>query len=91
VAETVLVELSRPGLREELCASLAAHGLRAEVVGERAEDDGTTIELRVAFADEHERLLADTAHAIEDWLAAGELPFVVERASGGCLLRPPGD
>jgi hypothetical protein len=91
VAETILVELARPGLRQELCDSLAAHGLRAEVVGERSEDDGTAIELRVAFADAHERLLADTAHAIEDWLAARELPLVVERANGGCLLRPPGD
>jgi hypothetical protein len=91
MAETILIELPRPGLHQELCDSLATHGLRAEIVGEHLEDDGASIELRVTFADEHERLLTETAHAIEDWLAARELPLVVERANGGCLLRPPGD
>jgi hypothetical protein len=91
MVETVLIALPRPGLQEELCASLAAHGLRAEVVGEHTEVDGTAVELRVGYADAHERLLAETALALEDWLAAGELPLVVERANGGCLLRPPGD
>jgi hypothetical protein len=91
MADTVSIELPRPGLQEELCESLAAHGLRVEIVGEHAEVDGIAIELRVAFADARERLLAETALAIEDWLAARELPLVVERANGGCLLRPPGD
>lgn len=91
MAETVLIELPRPGLQQELCDSLAAHGFQVEVVGERVEVDGTAVELRVAFADAHERLLAETALALEDWLAARELPLVVERANGGCLLRPPGD
>jgi len=66
-------------------------GLRAEVLDGGDVIDGTPVELRVGFADERERLLAETAHAIEDWLAARELPLVVERADGGCLLRPPGD
>ncbi|HVV59975.1 MAG TPA: hypothetical protein VHC45_16550 [Gaiellaceae bacterium] len=91
MAETVLIELPRPGLRDELCESLAAHGFQVEVVGERAEPDGTAVELRVGYADAHARLLAETALALEDWLAARELPLVVERANGGCLLRPPGD
>ncbi len=86
-----MVELPRPGLHEELCASLAAHGLRAEVVGERIEDDGTAIELRVGFADEPARLLADPAQAIAAGRAARALPLVGARAHGGCLLRPPGD
>jgi hypothetical protein len=91
MADTVLIELPRPGLQDELCESLMAHGFHVEVVGERAEVDGIAVELRVAYADAHERLLAETALALEDWLAARELPLVVERVNGGCLLRPPGD
>ncbi|HEX7082771.1 MAG TPA: hypothetical protein VF186_01505 [Gaiellaceae bacterium] len=86
MAETIVVELPRPGLRQELCDSLESQGLVTEVVS-----DGEVVELRVHFADEREKLVCDTAHAIEGWLAARELPFVVERADGGCLLRPPGD
>jgi hypothetical protein len=82
-ATSITVAFPRPGLEEELLAQLTGHGLLAE----RAEDG----ELRVRFADERERLLADVTHAIEGWLAARELPLVVERGDGGCVLRPPGD
>jgi hypothetical protein len=83
VAETIAHSLPRPALQDDLAATLAAHGLVAERAG-----DG---ELEVRFADERERLLADVTLAVEDWLAARELPLVVERGNGGCVLRPPGD
>jgi hypothetical protein len=81
--ESISVALPRPALTDELVAQLAQHGLAAE-----AGEDG---ELQVRFADERERLICDVTHAIEGWLAASELPLVVERGNGGCVLRPPGD
>lgn len=83
MAETITIDLPRPGLHEGLLEQLAAHGL----TGEAADGGG----LRVRFADERERLVCDVVHAIEGWLAASELPLIVERGNGGCVLRPPGD
>jgi hypothetical protein len=80
------VELPRSGLGEPLRTTLGAHGLHAEVV-----EDGEVCALHVQFSDERERLLTEVTHAIEGWLAESELPMVVERADGGCVLRPPGD
>jgi hypothetical protein len=80
------IELPRDGLGERLQTTLGAQGFRAEMV-----DDGDVSGLRVQFSDERERLLVEVTHAIEGWLAESELPLVVERADGGCVLRPPGD
>ena len=54
------------------------------------DDDQCRLEVRYA-TDEQERLLGDVAHAIEGWLGEQELPLVVERADGGCVVRPPAD
>ncbi len=58
------VELTRETDGPGLVQALAEHGLEAELVGG---------ELSVKVQDCDEALLA---HAIEDWLAQRELPFV---------------
>lgn len=83
MTESINLGLSRPALSDELVAQLAAHGL----VAEPAEEG----ELRVRFADTRERLICDVTNVLEGWLAASELPLIVERGNGGCVLRPPGD
>lgn len=84
--ETIEVHVPRAGIGDELSRELGERGLQAEVV-----DDGEVCALRVSFADAHERLLLDVTQTIESWLADRELPFVVQRANGGCVVRPPGD
>jgi hypothetical protein len=86
MATEIHVALPGNGLGEPLRASLGAHGLHAELV-----EDGEVCALHVRFADERERLLVEVTHGIEGWLAERELPLVLERADGGCVLRPPGD
>ena len=42
-------------------------------------------------ADERERLIDDAVHAIEAYCSDRMLPFVVQRANGGAVVRPPAD
>jgi hypothetical protein len=87
VAKTIEVQVPRRGIGSELTEELGRHGLQAELV-----DDGEACALHVRFAeDEHERLTAAVTNAIESWLSERMLPFVVQRANGGCVVRPPGD
>jgi hypothetical protein len=83
----VHVELPRRELGDDLAASLHASGLEARVI-----EGGDQCRLEVRYAsNEQERLLGDVAHAIEAWLGEQELPLVVERTDGGCVVRPPAD
>jgi hypothetical protein len=85
--ETIKVDVPRRGIESDLTDALAAHGLHAEIV-----DSDEAYELRVTWADdERERLVADAIHAIEAYLSDRMLPFVVQRANGGAVVRPPGD
>jgi hypothetical protein len=87
MTEKIEVHVPRRGIASELTEALGAHGLHAEIV-----DDGDICALRVRFADdEHERLVGETMNAIESWLSDRLLPLVVQRADGGCVVRPPGD
>jgi hypothetical protein len=87
VAETIQIDVPRRGIGSDLTEALAAHGLHAEIV-----DDGESCALKVRFAaKEHERLVDDAVHAIEAYLSERMLPFVVQRANGGAVVRPPGD
>jgi hypothetical protein len=87
VPETIQVEIPRRGLGDELAHALQAHGLRAELF-----DSGDSCTLAIGFADgEQERLIAAATSAIESWLSDRMLPLVVQRANGGCVVRPPGD
>jgi hypothetical protein len=82
MAETIRIDVPRDGLGDELSEALAAHGLKAEVVGEC---------LEVRFADEHQRLLDEAILAIEGYFADHELPFLVQRDGDGAVVRPPAD
>lgn len=85
MAETIKVEVPRRGIGSDLSEVLALHGLNAEIV-----EDGERFSLRVSFVDgEHERLLAEATHAIEDYLAETMLPLIVQPTNGGVVVRPP--
>jgi hypothetical protein len=87
VAETIEIDVPRRGIGSELTETLALHGLTAEIV-----DSGDRCALHVRFAaDEHERLLDDAIRAIEAFCSDRMLPFVVQRANGGAVVRPPAD
>ena len=87
VAETIEIDVPRRGIGSELTEALVSHGLLAEIV-----DSGERCALRVQFAsDEHERLLEDAIRAIEAYCSDRMLPFVVQRANGGAVVRPPAD
>ena len=87
MTDAVHVDLPRRELGDELVASLEARGLEAQVI-----EGGDQCRLEVRYAaDERERLLGDVAHAIEGWLGEQELPLVVERSDGGCVVRPQAD
>jgi hypothetical protein len=87
MSETINVEMPRRGVDGDLAETLASHGLHAELV-----EDGDASILKVTFAeDERQRLASETLRAIEDYLAERMLPLVVERADGGCVIRPPAD
>jgi hypothetical protein len=87
MAETIEVHVPRAGIGDELSAALGAHGMHAELV-----DDGDRCALRVSYTTtEQDRLAAEAAHAIETWLSERGLPLIVQRANGGCVVRPPGD
>lgn len=83
---TVDIHVPQASIGDELRSRLELLGMRSQIV-----DDGERFALEVSFDDVHERLLADVTHAIETWLAEFDVPLVVQRASGGCVLRPPGD
>jgi hypothetical protein len=83
----IKVDVPRRGMGSDLTEALAAYGLRAEIV-----DSDEACELHVTWSeDEHERLAADVIHAIEAYLSDRMLPFVVQRANGGAVVRPPSD
>jgi hypothetical protein len=87
VAETIEIDVPRRGIGSDLTEALALRGLSAEIV-----DDDDRCALRVQFAgDERERLLDDAISAIEAYCSDRMLPFVVQRANGGAVLRPPAD
>jgi hypothetical protein len=87
VAETIEIDVPRRGIGSELTEALASYGLSAEIV-----DTEERCALRVQFAaDERERLLDDAVSAIEAYCSERMLPFVVQRANGGAVVRPPAD
>ena len=83
---TVDVHVPRASIGDELRERLALLGMRARLI-----ETEERCALEVSFADVKERLLADVTHAVETLLAELELPLVVQRANGGCIVRPPGD
>ena len=85
--ETITVDVPRRGIGSDLTEALAKYGLHAEIV-----ESDEACELRVTWVDdERERLIAGAVHAIEAYLSDRMLPFVVQRASGGAVVRPPAD
>lgn len=87
MAETIEIDVPRRGIGSDLTEALAAHGLAAEVV-----DSDERCALHVRFAsDERERLIDNAIHAIEAYCSERMLPFVVQRANGGAVVRPPAD
>jgi len=85
--ETIKVDVPRRGIGSDLTEALAAHGFHAEII-----DSDEACELHVTWADdERERLIAGAIHAIEAYLSDSMLPFVVQRANGGAVVRPPSD
>jgi len=87
MAVTIEIDVPRRGIGSDLTETLAAHGIHAEIV-----DSGDACALHVSFAlDEHHRLLDGAVHAIESYLSERMLPFVVQRADGRAVVRPPAD
>lgn len=87
MTETIDIDVPGRTLVDELTGALGAHGLEAEVL-----EDDHRCALRVGFArTEEDRLVGEVTRAIEAWLAERRLPLVVQRANGGCVIRPPGD
>jgi hypothetical protein len=87
MSEKITVDVPRRGIGSDLTEALTAYGLHAEIV----DSDGACA-LHVTWAgDERERLIAGAIHAIEGYLADRMLPFVVQRANGGAVVRPPAD
>ena len=85
--EMIKVDVPRRGIGSDLTEALAAFGLHAEIV-----NTDEACELHVTWAaDERERLVAEAIHAIEAYLSDRMLPFVVQRANGGAVVRPPAD
>jgi hypothetical protein len=87
VAETIEIDVPRRGIGSELTEALAGYGLTAEVV---ESDERCALHVRFA-GDERERLLDDAIRAIEAYCSDRMLPFVVQRADGGAVVRPPAD
>jgi len=85
--ETIKIDVPRRGIGSDLTEALAAYGLHADIV-----DTDDACELHVTWAgDERERLIAGAIHAVEAYLSERMLPFVVQRANGGAVVRPPAD
>jgi hypothetical protein len=87
VAETIEIDVPRRGIGSELTEALASRGLTAEIVDA---DDRCWLHVRFA-SDERDRLLEDAISAIEAYCSERMLPFVVQRANGGAVVRPPAD
>jgi hypothetical protein len=87
VAETIEIDVPRRGIGSELTEALASHGMTAVIVDS---DEGCALQVRFS-ADERERLLDDAISAIEAYCSDRMLPFVVQRANGGAVMRPPAD
>ncbi|HEU5361834.1 MAG TPA: hypothetical protein VFU56_00775 [Gaiellaceae bacterium] len=87
MSETIEIDVPRRGIGSDLTESLAAHGLRAEVV---ETDDRCAVHVQFA-SDERKRLIDGAIHAIESYLSERMLPLVVQRADGGAVVRPPAD
>jgi hypothetical protein len=87
VAETIEIDVPRRGIGSDLTEALASYGLSARVV---ESDDGCALHVQFA-GDERERLLDDAVRAIEAYCSDRMLPFVVQRANGGAVVRPPAD
>jgi hypothetical protein len=81
MSETILIDVPRASVGDDLAQALAAQGLGAEIA-----DNRCAIEVRPG-----ERTLDDVVHAIELYLADRDLPLVVQRANGGAVVRPAGD
>jgi hypothetical protein len=87
MTRTIEVDLPREALAAELSRALGAQGLHAVPFAE-----GDRCALRVGFSEsEEDRLVGEVTRTIEEWLGARQLPLVVQRANGGCVVRPPGD
>ena len=87
MAETIEIDVPRRGIGNDLTEALAEHGLIAEVI-----ESDERCALHVKFAsDERERLVDNAIHAIEAYCSDRMLPFVVQRANGGAVVRPPAD
>ena len=87
MAETIEIDVPRRGIGSDLTEALAAGGLHAEIV-----DSGEECVLHVSFVEsEHDRLLNDAVAAIESYFSDRMLPFVVQRADGRAVVRPPAD
>ena len=85
--EMIKVDVPRRGIGSDLTEALAAFGLHADIV-----DSEDACELHVTWVeDERERLVVGAIHAIEAYLSDRMLPFVVQRANGGAVVRPPSD
>ena len=87
VAETIEIDVPRRGIGSDLTEAFASRGLSAELVDS---DEGCALHVRFA-SDERERLLDDAISAIEAYCSDRMLPFVVQRANGGAVVRPPAD
>jgi hypothetical protein len=87
MTKTIHIQVPRRGIGSDLTERLGARGLHAEIV---ESDNACT--LRVSFAeDEVERLLVEATHTIEAYLSERMLPLIVQRANGGCIVRPPAE
>ena len=87
MAETIEIDVPRRGIGSDLTEALASRGLTAEIV-----ESEERCAVRVQFASvERERLLDDAISAIEAYCSDRMLPFVVQRANGGAVVRPPAD
>jgi hypothetical protein len=85
MTETIDIEVPRRGIGSDLTEALGAHGLTAEIV-----ETDDTYSLRVSFTDnERERLIVESTHAIETYLAERMLPLVVVRGNGDCIIVRP--
>jgi hypothetical protein len=87
VAEIIEIDVPRRGIGSDLTEALASCGLRARVVDT---DDRCALHVQFA-ADERERLIDDAIRAVEAYCSDRMLPFVVQRANGGAVVRPPAD
>ena len=87
MAETIEIDVPRRGIGSDLTEALAARGLNAEIVDS---------DERCAFTCGSPPTSASgcsttRSSAIEAYCSDRMLPFVVQRANGGAVVRPPAD